>query len=106
MHIRFVYMTFPSAEEARRIGRQLVEARLAACVNVFPQMTSIFAWEGKVEEGPEAAAIAKTTKARVSELIAKVKSLHGYSCPCIVSLPVTRGHRPFLEWIEASVAAP
>lgn len=106
MHIRFVYMTFSSAEEARRIGRQLVADRLAACVNVFPPMTSIFTWEGRTEESAEAAAIAKTTKARVPELIARVKSLHSYSCPCIVSLPVTRGYRPFLEWIEAAVAAP
>jgi periplasmic divalent cation tolerance protein len=104
MHIRFVYMTFASAEEARRVGRQLVGERLAACVNVFPQMTSIYSWEGKMEESAEAVAIAKTTKARVSALIARVKSLHAYSCPCIVSLPVTRGYRPFLEWIAASVA--
>jgi periplasmic divalent cation tolerance protein len=100
MHIRFVYITAGSVDEAKRIGRELVESKLAACVNIFPQMTSIYAWEGKLQEDQEVVMIAKTTKARVPELIAKVKSLHSYSVPCIVSLPVLRGYRPFLEWIE------
>lgn len=103
MPIRFVYMTAGSLEEARRIGRELVSAKLAACVNILPQMQSIYVWEGKVQEEAEAVLIAKTTAARVAELIAKVKSLHSYEVPCIVSLAVEDGDAPFLEWIAASV---
>jgi periplasmic divalent cation tolerance protein len=103
MPIRFVYMTAGSLEEARRIGRELVSARLAACVNILPQMNSIYVWEGKLNEDAEVVLIAKTTAGRIPELVAKVKSLHSYSVPCIVSLAVEDGHPPFLEWIAASV---
>jgi periplasmic divalent cation tolerance protein len=103
MPIRFVYMTAGSLEEARRIGRELVSARLAACVNILPQMNSIYVWEGKLNEDAEVVLIAKTTVGRIPELVSKVKSLHSYSVPCIVSLAVEDGHPPFLEWIAASV---
>jgi periplasmic divalent cation tolerance protein len=104
MHIRFVYMTASGMDEAQRIARELVASKCAACVNIFPQMTSIYAWEGKLEENAEVVMIAKTTKARVAELTAKVAAMHSYTCPCIVSLPVLTGHKPFLEWIDRSVA--
>jgi periplasmic divalent cation tolerance protein len=103
MPIRFIYMTTGSLEEARRIGRELVSTRLAACVNILPQMQSIYVWESKLQEDTEAVLIAKTTAARAAELIAKVKSLHSYSVPCVVSLAVEDGHPPFLEWIARSV---
>jgi periplasmic divalent cation tolerance protein len=103
MSIRFVYMTAGSLEEAKRIGRELVSARLAACVNILPQMNSIYVWEGKLNEDAEVVLIAKTTAGRIPELVAKVKSLHSYSVPCIVSLAVEDGYPPFLEWIAASV---
>jgi len=103
MPIRLVYMTAGSLEEARRIGRELVSARLAACVNILPQMQSIYVWEGKLQEDAEVVMIAKTTAERTAELIAKVKSLHSYSVPCIVCLNVADGYPPFLEWIAQSV---
>jgi len=103
MPIRFVYMTAGSLAEAQNIGRGLVSVGLAACVNIFPQMTSIYTWEGKIEEASEVVMIAKTSEARIAELIAKVKSLHSYTVPCIVSLTVEDGYPPFLEWIADSV---
>ncbi len=103
MNIRFVYMTASGLEEAKRIGRVLVAARLAACVNILPQMNSVYVWEGKLEEASEVVMIAKTTAERVPELIERVKSLHSYSCPCIVSLAVEAGYPPFLEWVAAGV---
>ena len=105
MPIRFIYMTAGSLEEARRIGRELVSAQVAACVNILPQMQSIYVWEGQLQEDTEVVMIAKTTAARTAELIAKVKSLHSYSVPCIVSLAVEDGHSPFLEWIARSVGS-
>jgi len=105
MPVRFIYMTAGSQEEAARIGRELVSSRLAACVNIIPQMRSIYAWEGRLQEDAEVVMIAKTTAARSAELIAKVKSLHSYAVPCIVGLAVEDGYPPFLEWVAASVEA-
>ncbi len=99
--IRLIYITTDGPEEARAIGRALVEARLAACANVLGPMTSIFRWEGAVQEGEEAVLIVKTTAALVDALTAKVRELHSYDCPCIVALPVDGGNPAFLDWITA-----
>jgi len=102
----FAYMTASSPEEARRIGRALVEARLAACVNVIDRMTSFYWWQGEIEEGREAVLIAKTTRDRLEALTAKVKSLHSYTVPCVVGLPIAGGNRDFLDWIGAETENP
>jgi periplasmic divalent cation tolerance protein len=96
----FAYMTASSPDEARRIGRALVEARLAACVNILDRMTSFYWWQGKVEEGSEAVLIAKTTRDRLAALTAKVKSLHSYTLPCVVGLAIEGGNQDFLDWID------
>ena len=105
MDIRFVYMTAGSLAEARTIGRELVESGLAACVNILPGMQSIYRWEGKIEAADEVVVIAKTTAPRVPELTAKVKSLHSYDCPCVVSLKVDGGFQPYLDWITGNVSS-
>jgi periplasmic divalent cation tolerance protein len=97
----FVYMTASSAEEAKEIGRALVEARLAACVNILDRMISFYWWQGQIEEGHEAVLIAKTTHRQLDALTAKVKSLHSYTVPCVVGVPIQGGNKDFLDWIEA-----
>ena len=97
----FIYVTASDSEEARRIGRALVEARLAACANVIDRVTSVYWWQGEVQEGDEAVLIAKTREDLVDDLTAKVKKLHSYECPCVVALPVTGGNAEFLDWIAA-----
>src|SRR5579871_5907924 len=99
MSVMFVYVTTGDADEARRLGRQVVEEQLAACANILPGVTSIFRWEGKVDEASEALLILKTTEARLEQLIQRVKLLHSYELPCIEALPVVEGNRDFLEWI-------
>lgn len=101
----FVYVTAPDADAARRIGRVLVEERLAACANVLGGITSIFRWEGRVQEEGEAALIAKTRADLVPALTERVKALHSYSCPCVVSWPLTAGNPDFLAWIAAETGA-
>jgi periplasmic divalent cation tolerance protein len=103
MAVNFIYMTASSNAEAQKIGKTLVESRLAACVNILDNMQSIYRWEEKVQEDTEAVLIAKTTDNLVSQLIDKVRSLHSYDCPCIVSLPVLDGYPPFLDWVETEV---
>jgi periplasmic divalent cation tolerance protein len=103
MAINFIYMTAGNKAEAQKIGKALVESRLAACVNILDNMHSIYRWEEKIQQDSEVVLIAKTTDRRVSQLIDKVKSLHSYDCPCIVSLPVSDGYPPFFDWIKAQV---
>jgi periplasmic divalent cation tolerance protein len=99
MAVMFVYATAGDRAEAIRIGRAAVEARLAACANVIDGMRSIYWWQGKVEEAKEAVLILKTTEDRVAALIAQVKALHSYDCPCIEALSVVDGHPAFLDWV-------
>ena len=99
MAVMFVYATAGDADEAVRIGRAVVEARLAACANVLPGMRSIYWWEGRVQDGTEAVLVLKTTEALLEALVERVKELHSYDCPCIEALPVVGGHPAFLDWV-------
>ncbi|UCF90625.1 MAG: divalent-cation tolerance protein CutA [Desulfobacterales bacterium] len=101
MQINFVYMTAGNKEEAQEIGKALVASRLAACVNIIAPMHSIYRWEGAIQEDTEVVLIAKTTEDQFPQLVEKVKSLHTYDCPCIVSLPVKDGNPAYLDWIVA-----
>jgi periplasmic divalent cation tolerance protein len=102
----WVYMTTASDDEARRIGRALVEERLAACANVIPGMSSIYWWQGKVDEGQETVLIAKTRQTLVESLTARVKALHSYTVPCVVVLPILGGNADFLKWIADETREP
>jgi periplasmic divalent cation tolerance protein len=95
-----IYMTAGSMEEAKKIGKTLVVERLAACVNLIDKMHSVYWWEGKVQEDDEVIMIAKTRNSLLPTLTEKVKSIHSYTVPCIVSVPITDGNRDFLAWIE------
>ncbi len=105
MSQRFVYITASSAEEAGKIGKALVEARLAACANVIGAIQSYYWWEGAVQQDTEAALILKTRADLVEALTAKVKELHSYDCPCVVALPIEGGNAEFLAWIDAETKA-
>ncbi len=90
-------------DDARSIARAIVEARVAACVNVVPRVESVYWWDGAVQEGDEVGLIAKTRADRVEAVIARVKELHSYSCPCVVALPIVAGNPDYLAWIAAEV---
>jgi periplasmic divalent cation tolerance protein len=96
-----VYMTASNREEAMRIGQALVGERLAACVNVLGEITSIYRWDGAIQNGTEVAFIAKSTVNRVAALTQRVIELHSYDTPCVVVLPIEGGAQAFLSWIEA-----
>ncbi|HXV24493.1 MAG TPA: divalent-cation tolerance protein CutA [Alphaproteobacteria bacterium] len=99
-----VEITAGSPVEAERIGRLLVEERLASCVNFIPGIRSIYRWKGRVEEASETLLLAKTVEAALPELIARVRALHSYECPCITALPIIGGNPDYLVWIEAECA--
>lgn len=100
----FAYVTCPSPAEAGRIGRALVEERLAACVNLLPGMRSIYRWQGAVETADEVVLIAKTLRTRAAALTRRVQALHPYSCPCVVLLPVAGGSAAYLRWLAEGSA--
>lgn len=99
MKATFIYITAGSMDEAKKIGRALISKRLAACVNIIDNMHSMYWWEDEIQDDREVILIAKTKESVVPELIEKVKSMHSYDCPCIVSLPILDGNKAFLEWI-------
>jgi len=97
--------TVASLEDAERIARALVERRLAACVNVVPGLTSIYAWKGAVETERELLLVIKTRRQRFEELRAALVELHPYEVPELIALPVEAGHAPYLEWLQAGTDA-
>tara|TARA_R110000868_G_scaffold235273_9_gene489180 strand:+ start:40454 stop:40780 length:327 start_codon:yes stop_codon:yes gene_type:complete len=100
-NLRYIYITTSSKEEARKIGFALVEEKLAACVNIIDKMESIYRWDGEIKEANECVLIAKTHYSKVKKLTNRVKKLHSYNCPCIVSLTITEdeGNKEYLDWL-------
>ena len=103
MSIVSVYAVFGDAEEAARIGRTMVEERLAACINILPGVESIYRWDGKIETAEEVAAIFKTTHDRSDALVARIAALHSYDVPCIVTWPIDKLIGSYADWVESSV---
>jgi periplasmic divalent cation tolerance protein len=99
-----VLVTFPTAEEANRVAAALVDEHLAACVNLVNGVQSVFFWQQGREEASEVLAIIKTTPERLAALSARVISLHSYSIPEIIALPIVAGSEPYLKWVGDSVS--
>ncbi len=100
MEAAFIYVTAVDKSEALEIGRVLVEERLVACVNVLEGITSLYWWEGEIHQESEAVLVAKTKRMLLDDVIERVRSLHSYDCPCVVSWPIETGNRAYLQWIE------
>jgi periplasmic divalent cation tolerance protein len=104
MAVYFCYVTVPSREVALALGRTIVEERLAACANVLDGMTSVYWWQGTLEEASEAVLILKTRGELLERLSARIRDLHPYECPCVVALPIAGGNPAYLEWITGETA--
>jgi len=102
--VRSVYLTAPDLEEARRLGRALLEERLVACVNLLPGTLSLYRWQGELREEPEVVMIAKTRAELVPRLSARVAELHSYEVPCVVAFAVPEGLEPYLDWVAAETS--
>lgn len=100
MSIMFVYVTTADSGEATRIARAIVEQRLAACANIIDGMRSVYWWQGALQEASETVLILKTVKERLGVLMAAVKALHSYDCPCIEAIEVADGDPEFFAWVR------
>jgi len=96
-----VYTTYPSAVEAERAGRALVERRLCACVNILPGMVSLYWWQGKIDRSDEAVMIIKTRASLVEAVRGAVKAMHSYTTPAILVLPIEAVDPDYHAWIVA-----
>ncbi|HUK55936.1 MAG TPA: divalent-cation tolerance protein CutA [Nitrospiria bacterium] len=95
-----VLITAPSYREARAIGKRLVEEKLAACANIIPRVESVFFWQGRIRQERETLMILKTQRSVLERLMKRVKSLHSYSVPEIIALPIARGSKEYLRWVR------
>lgn len=98
-----VLITAPNEEVAQTLARTLVEERLAACVNLVPGLRSVYRWQGEVVEDQEVLLVAKTTTFAFPRLKERVLSLHPYTVPEILALPIAEGHGPYLAWLRENV---
>jgi periplasmic divalent cation tolerance protein len=103
MHI-VVFVTASSRIEAKKIANGLLKEKLAACVNIIGGLQSLFWWEGKINQAREFLLIIKTRKNLAARLIKKVRSLHSYTVPEIIALPIIVGNKKYLEWIDGATS--
>jgi periplasmic divalent cation tolerance protein len=101
-----VYSTFPTLETAEAEGAALVEAGLAACVNILPGMVSIYTWNGARHRDTEVVMVIKTRRELTERVIDEVRARHPYENPALVALPVEQGSAPYLSWIAAQTSGP
>ncbi|XP_030051172.1 protein CutA isoform X2 [Microcaecilia unicolor] len=93
------FITCPNDTVAKEIARGIVEKKLAACVNIVPQITSIYEWKGKIEEDSEVLMMIKTRSSKVPALTEFVRSVHPYEVAEVISLPIDQGNPPYLKWV-------
>lgn len=98
--VSVIYSTINDVKEAKRIANILVEEKLVACVNIIPNIHSIYRWKGKIENDAECVILAKTNDSNVKKVIQKIKNLHPYELPDIIVLPVIDGFKEYLEYIK------
>ena len=96
-----IYTTFAEPADARRVGKALVEARLAACVNIFEGMTAIYEWQGALEEAGETAMLIKTRRGLQARALEEAKRQHPYDTPALLVIPIDGGGAEFFAWIAA-----
>ena len=101
-----VLMTAANGEEAARLADLMIGAHLAACVQILPEMESVYRWEGTIERQAEILLLAKTTRSKFADLEREVRNLHSYETPEIIALPIVTGSAPYLDWLFASVKIP
>lgn len=104
--VRVVLVTVPDVDTGCALARRVVQEHLAACGNVIPGLTSVYLWDGELQEDSEALVLFKTTERALSDLKRRVMELHPYEVPEFLALPVTEGHAPYLRWLIGELMKP
>lgn len=99
-----VLVTAKDVQEAQKIAKELLDAKLVACANLVPEIQSFFLWKGKMDEASEVLVVLKTQRELVAKVTAKVRSLHSYNVPEVIALPIVAGNEDYLNWIDESVS--
>uniref|UniRef100_V9LEH5 CutA-like protein n=1 Tax=Callorhinchus milii TaxID=7868 RepID=V9LEH5_CALMI len=97
------FITCPNQQVATEIARALVQKKLAACVNIIPQITSVYEWKGNIEEDNEVLLMIKTRSTKVVDLAAYVRSVHPYEVAEVISVPIEQGNPPYMKWLSDTV---
>lgn len=100
-----IYTTLESMEDAKRVGRALVDSKLAACVNILPAMTAIYEWQGELREAGEVVMLIKTRKGRLDEALARTKEMHPYDTPALLVIEPSEVDHDFAAWIAEQTGA-
>ena len=98
-----ILITVSKKEEAKKIAAKLLKEKLAACVNIVDKVESLFWWQGKINKAAESLMMIKSTKAKFGKIVKSVLSVHSYTVPEIIAFPIIAGHKPYLDWIDASI---
>lgn len=101
--IKLIYATFGSKEEAVSVAKLLLTEKLIACANIIDGSTSIYRWQNEIQQQSEVILFAKTTAEKTTQTISRIKELHSYELPCILTLPVDDGFAQFVKWVEQEV---
>ena len=103
MDFAIILTTVSAVEEGQSIANLLVEKQLAACVNIIPNISSVYRWKGKIQSEPEVLLLIKTTKDLETAVYEEVQAVHSYNTPELVTLPITNGSETYLDWMTAAV---
>lgn len=101
--VRLFYITCPTQEVSQSIATTLLKEGLIACANILPHMESLYSWEDKITSTQEAVLILKSTKDLADRVMSRVSSMHPYNTPCILVLPVEKGHEAYIKWLKGSL---
>ena len=98
-----VYITTSGEEESKKIGRTIVEERLAGCVNIIPTIKSLYWWKGEIEDDIESILIVKTKVSNIENIIKRVKEIHSYENPAILAIPIIEGSKSYLDYLDGEI---
>jgi len=98
-----VYITTSGEEESKKIGRIIVEERLAGCINIISTIESLYWWKGEIEEDKESILIVKTKVSNIENIIKRVKEIHSYKNPAILAIPIIEGSNEYLDYLDVEI---
>ncbi|MFP3021233.1 MAG: divalent-cation tolerance protein CutA [Wolbachia sp.] len=98
-----IYTTFSNFEEAKTVSEELLNEKLIVCVNIFPEVNSLYLWEGKISNSCEVVAIMKSRNDQVDKIVEKIEAMHSYDQPAIAVMPIEKANKSFTNWANSVI---